>query len=112
MQIHHLKHQFKALHEIAEQTDKSFVGAVKAQEIKQVKGLKNLEKRLLKAQKIKLADQISRCTELQEQLFPSQSLQERNINFSELYLEFGENLILELMKALESLKGEFSIITT
>jgi len=110
-QIKHLEAQFKGLYQLAEQTDKSFYGAVKAQEVKQVKGLKYLEKRLLKAQKKKLADQISRCTELQEQLFPGQSLQERNTNFSELYLEYGEQLIPELMKALEPLKGEFLILT-
>ena len=110
-QIQHLEQQFKDLHQIAEQTDKSFLGAVKAQEEKQIKGIKNLEKRLLKAQKKKLEDQISRCTELQEQLFPGQSLQERNTNFSELYLEYGEQLIPKLIKALEPLKGEFLVLT-
>ena len=109
-QIQHLESQFKHLFELAEQTDKSFLGAVKAQEVKQVKGLKHLEKRLLKAQKRKLADHISRCTELQEQLFPGQSLQERNTNFSELYLEYGEQLIPELIKALKPLQGEFLIL--
>ncbi|WP_405569566.1 bacillithiol biosynthesis cysteine-adding enzyme BshC [Winogradskyella sp. Asnod2-B02-A] len=109
-QIKHLETQFKSLYGLAEQTDKSFIGAVKAQEVKQLKGLRHLEKRLLIAQKRKLADQISRCTELQEQLFPNQSLQERNTNFSELYLEFGEQLIPELLKALEPLKGEFLIL--
>lgn len=110
-QIKHLEKQFENLHKLATQTDKSFLGAVKAQEVKQIKGLKALEKRLLKAQKMKLADQISRCTELQEQLFPGQSLQERNTNFSELYLEYGEELITELMKSLEPLKGEFLVLT-
>lgn len=110
-QVKHLQAQFKNLNELAEQTDKSFLGAVKAQEVKQIKGLQALEKRLLKAQKKKLADQISRCTELQEQLFPGQSLQERNTNFSELYLEFGNQLIPEIMKSLQPLKGDFTILT-
>ena len=110
-QILNLEEQFKDLHQLAEQTDKSFSGAVKAQEVKQLKGLKHLEKRLLKAQKQKLADQISRCTELQEQLFPNQSLQERNTNFSELYLEYGNQLVVELLEALEPLKGEFLVLT-
>ena len=109
-QIEHLESQFKDLFELAEQTDKSFIGAVKAQEVKQLKGLKYLERRLLKAQKKKLAGQIGRCTDLQEQLFPGQSLQERNTNFSELYLEYGDDLIPELMKSLQPLKGEFAII--
>ena len=110
-QINHLEKQFEDLYKLAEQTDKSFVGSVKAQEVKQIKGLKHLEKRLLKAQKRKLKDEIERCTDLQEQLFPSHSLQERNTNFSELYLEFGDGLIPKLMASLEPLNGEFSIIT-
>lgn len=110
-QIEHLKQQFINLYQLAEQTDKSFVGAVNAQEKKQIKGLNHLEKRLLKAQKKKLADQIERATTLQNQLFPNKSLQERNTNFSELYLEFGEQLIPELIKALNPLTGKFTILT-
>lgn len=110
-QIKFLNQQFKDLYQLAEQTDKSFLGAVKAQEVKQIKGLKQLEKRLLKAQKRKLKDHIERCTDLQEQLFPGQSLQERNTNFSELYLEFGDDLISELKKYLQPLEDEFAVIT-
>ena len=106
-----LHDQFKHLYEIAEQTDKSFLGAVKAQEVKQMKGLNNLEKRLLKAQKKTLADEVIRMTEIQEQLFPGQSLQERNLNFSELYLEYGEELIPILLKELQPLQGEFLVLT-
>ena len=106
----HLKAQFKALYELAENTDKSFLGAVKAQEVKQLNGLDNLEKRLLKAQKRKLSDEVSRMTELQNELFPNQGLQERNTNFSEFYLEYGADLIPELVKALNPLKNEFVIL--
>jgi len=107
-----LEKQFKDLYTLAEQTDKSFLGAVKAQEVKQKKGLDHLEKRLLKAQKIKLKDQVIRMTEIQNSLFPGHSLQERNLNFSELYLAYGETLIPTLFKALNPLKQEFVILTT
>lgn len=110
-QVQYLKEQFKELYQLAEQTDKSFLGAVKAQEVKQLKGLENLEKRLLKAQKRKLCDEVSRMTDLQNELFPSQNLQERNTNFSEFYLEYGEQLIPKLIENLEPLKGEFTILT-
>ncbi len=105
-----LSAQFEALYDVAEQTDKSFLGAVKAQEIKQKKGLDNLEKRLLRAQKRKLEDQVRRMTEIQNALFPGQSLQERNLNFSELYLELGEDLIPTLMKTLEPLRLQFTVL--
>lgn len=110
-QIQHLENQFKDLYDLANKTDKSFLGAVSAQEKKQIKGLKHLEKRLLKAQKKKLVDEVQRATDLQAQLFPNNSLQERTTNFSELYLEFGDRLIPELIQSLKPLQLEFTILT-
>jgi len=109
-QKEHLQQQFKDLYKLAEQTDKSFIGAVAAQEKKQLKGLKHLEKRLLKAQKRVLKDKVSRSTELQEALFPGNSLQERKLNFSELYLAYGETLIPTLVEHLQPLSGEFLVL--
>lgn len=109
-QKQYLKQQFKALYDLAEQTDGSFNGAVAAQEQKQINGLEHLEKRLLKAQKRKLSDHLNRVIELQNELFPNQSLQERYMNFSEFYLEYGSDLITNLVEGLQPLKGEFSIV--
>ena len=95
---------------MAKATDKSFIGAVKAQKKKQLKGLDNLEKRLLKAEKRVHQDLVNRIAELQDELFPKQSLQERNTNFSEFYLEYGDDLIPKLKSALKPLQGEFTII--
>ncbi|WP_308992065.1 bacillithiol biosynthesis cysteine-adding enzyme BshC [Mariniflexile litorale] len=107
----HLQQQFQDLYKLAEETDESFLGAVKAQEVKQLKGLDALEKRLLNAQKTKLSDQVFRMTEIQNELFPNGSLQERNTNFSEFYLEYGTQLIPALMASLNPLKHEFTILT-
>ena len=106
----HLKEQFRGMYELAEATDPSFLGAVKAQEVKQLKGLDVLEKRLLKAQKRKLKDHVLRMSEVQNDLFPNKSLQERTRNFSELYLELGDDLIPTLMKSLRPLDSEFFIV--
>ncbi|WP_350285234.1 bacillithiol biosynthesis cysteine-adding enzyme BshC [uncultured Croceitalea sp.] len=102
-----LEQQFKDLYQMAQETDRSFLGAVKAQEVKQKKGLDNLEKRLLKAQKYKLKDHVVRLTEVQNVLFPNQSLQERQLNFSELYLEYGTELIPALKAQLDPLVSQF-----
>ena len=109
-QKEHLKKQFEALYELAKKTDKSFLGAVGAQEKKQIKGLVHLEKRLLKAQKKRLSDSLDRIRDIQNILFPGQSLQERNLNFSEMYLEYGHDLIPILMDHLEPLRSEFLIL--
>ena len=106
-----LEKQFEYLYELAAQTDKSFIGAVKAQEVKKKKGLDNLEKRLLKAQKRKLENELQRVVDLQGELFPNQSLQERQTNFSEFYLEKGEQLIPLLIQNLKPLENIFNIIT-
>ncbi|MEW7292685.1 bacillithiol biosynthesis cysteine-adding enzyme BshC [Aquimarina sp. 2304DJ70-9] len=108
----HLREQFEEMYKLAEQTDVTFGNAVKAQEVKQLKGLDVLEKRLLKAQKRKLSDHVQRLTTIQNELFPNQSLQERTINFSEMYLEYGEELIPTLIKHLDPLKGEFLIVSS
>ena len=109
-QKEHLKKQFENLHSIAFKTDRSFNGAVKAQEIKQIKGLENLEKRLLKAEKRVHSDKLQRISSLQNELFPNQSLQERNINFSEFYLEYGNSFIEKIINELRPLEQEFKVI--
>jgi len=106
-----LKTQFDYLKTIAHKTDKSFIGAVKAQEAKQIKGLENLEKRLLKAQKRKHADELERIIDLQNQLFPQGGLQERKANFSEFYLDYGDTVIEKLIHNLKPLENKFDCIT-
>jgi bacillithiol synthase len=105
-----LRQQFENLLLIAQQTDPSFRGAVKAQEVKQTKGLENLEKRLLKAEKRKHAEILDRITDLQNQLFPNKSLQERQTNFSEPYLEYGTQLFALLNQELKPLEQFFAVI--
>lgn len=101
---------FETLEKIASQTDKSFIGAVKAQKQKQLNGLDNLEKRLLKAERRKYKDLTDRIKEIQDAVFPKQSLQERNTNFSDLYFEYGVDLIPKLKETLKPLDLEFTII--
>ena len=72
--------------------------------------LGHLEKRLLKAQKRKWADQLERLTAIQNELFPGKSLQERNTNFSEFYLEYGDALFSELKENLDPLSHAFTIL--
>lgn len=105
-----IRQQFDHLLVIAQQTDPSFLGAVKAQQAKQLKGLDNLEKRLLKAQKRKHADELKRIADLQNALFPNQSLQERQANYSEFYIESGPALIEKLFAELKPLENQFNIL--
>lgn len=109
-QIQFLKQQFRDLYTLAQKTDVSFIGAVSAQERKQIKGLEHLEKRLLKAQKKKLSEKLEGIKKVQDALFPNQSLQERNTNFSVFYLRYGNDLIQVLLQELQPLKDQFLVI--
>ena len=106
-----LKQQFSALYKIAGLTDKSFLGAVSAQEKKQIKGLEVLEKRLLKAEKKSHKNYIERIEQIHLELFPNGTLQERFSNFSEFYLEFGDEFIERLKLELQPLNQNFHIFS-
>lgn len=105
-----LEEQFKTLEALAIRTDKSFIGAVKAQKKKQLNGLDHLEKRLLKAEKKTHQEVLVRLAILQDSLFPKGSLQERNLNFSEFYKEYGEELIQKLLGELQPLDHSFDVL--
>ncbi len=103
-----LKQQFEDLLKVAEKTDKSFIGAVKAQQKKQLKGLENLEKRLLRAEKRKQIELVHQIKEIQNSIFPNQSLEERQRNFSEYAESYGlDTIIFNLKKRLNPLDFQF-----
>ena len=109
-----LKEQFLVLKEMAKKTDKSFIGAVSAQEHKQIKGLDHLEKRLLKAQKRKLQDEVKRLVQLYDRLYPMGTPHERFENLSVLYAKLGPTLFDALLEAFgdEASHGKLHLIVS
>ncbi|MFL2586010.1 MAG: bacillithiol biosynthesis cysteine-adding enzyme BshC [Flavobacteriaceae bacterium] len=106
-----LKNNFKTFHDLATQTDKSFLGAVEAQEKKQLKGLDKLESRLLKAQRKKLQDEVVRATEIRNNLFPHNRLQERTAHFSTFVSDSGiHNFTAELKTTLSNAENGLAVI--
>jgi bacillithiol biosynthesis cysteine-adding enzyme BshC len=106
-----LKDNFKAFYHLASLTDKSFLGAVEAQEKKQLKGLDKLENRLLKAQRKKLQDEVVRATDIRNDLFPNDRLQERTAHFSAFVLDAGlANFTNELKATLSTASNGLAII--
>ena len=105
-----LNKQFDYLKSLVSKTDKSFEGAVNAQEKKQINGINKLEKRLLKAQKKSLSNQIERIQIIRNQLFPDNQFQERKLNFFTIYNEIGENFIPLLIESLDPLDTDFNFI--
>ena len=108
--INFLKKQFIDLKSVAKKTNISFLNAVNAQERKQIKGLEKLEKRLLKAEKRRQHNLVYRITQLQNELLPNQSLEERQRNFSEYYVEYGVSFIEALKSSLKPLDLKFTLL--
>jgi hypothetical protein len=102
--------QFSKLREISKKTDKSFVGALNAQEKKQFNGLEKLKKRLLKSEQIIHDNKISKILNLVNEIFPDGNLQERNINFSNFYKNEGKDLIIRIKNNLNPMDHKFTLI--
>lgn len=101
---------FLRVKEIAKHTDKSMQTAVEAQYVKQTKGLDNLNKKLIRAEKRQSETAMRQLSEIKDGLFPGNSLQERHANFIAFYMEYGEDFIETLLATLNPFQYEFSVL--
>ncbi len=106
-----LDQMFAELEAKASQTDISFSKMVNAQKTKQLKGLENMKKRLMKAEKIKHSDRVERIEMLYSELFPFGNLQERIENFSEFWLGYGTQFVKEIDREIQPIDFHFTIKT-
>ncbi|MCR9154113.1 MAG: bacillithiol biosynthesis cysteine-adding enzyme BshC [Bacteroidetes bacterium] len=101
---------FSDLEKIAELTDESMMGAVNAQRQKQLNGIENLRKKLIRSEKRKHKELMEKLERVHEALFPKGSLQERHDNLSQYYADYGPQLIQSLLDALDPLDFRFSLL--
>jgi bacillithiol synthase len=69
-----------------------------------------LEKKMLRAEKRKFQNELSRISRLKEHLFPVGGLQERTENFITYYVHKGDAYLDLLLYAMQPLKHEFLVI--
>lgn len=102
---------FDKLKLISNQTDKSFENMVNAQRQKQINGYKKLHKRLLKAEKIKYKQQLKKLEQTYGFVFPNGNWQERRINFTVFYENYGDYLFDTIYENLSAFESKFNIIS-
>ena len=102
---------FNAIVDKAELVDASLSPMIKAELQKSLKSIKNIENRLIKAEKKKEEVGVNQLKGLKEKLFPNSSLQERHDNLISILLFYGEEVIDELIATLNPLDNEFTILT-
>ena len=106
-----LQSMFEHLGSQAIQADKSFSDMVNAQKTKQLKGLSQLRKRLISAEKRKHQNQVESIQTLYNEIFPLGNLQERFVNFSDMWIAYGEEFIPEVYKKIHPWQFQFIIKT-
>lgn len=84
---------------------------VEALKVKALHRLQELEKKLLRAEKRKYADQQRQIQTIKQQLFPGKSLQERKESFLSFYAKEGKAIIDVLYQHSLSLEQEFVILS-
>ena len=105
-----LEEIFIGLEEVSKRTDKSMQTAVAAQRQKQMKGLANLKKKLLRAEKRKAITLVNQIEGIERKLFPNGQLQERYSNWIDFYLAYGSEFIDSLIENSDFLDFKFSVL--
>ena len=91
--------------------DPSLEAFVKAELQKNIKSLKNIESRLLKAEKQREEIVVNQIKNLKDKLFPEGGLQERHDNLFSILLFNGKGIVDELVNDLDPFDREFNILT-
>lgn len=102
---------FDELTQKARSTDVSFGNMVNAQQVKQLKGLEKMKRRLVKAEKKKHSERVERIEKIHAELFPKGNLQERVMNFSDVWMENGKGFIKEIYDEIHPFEFRFIIKT-
>lgn len=101
---------YAAVRQKAATIDASLVKHVESLKTKTVFRLKELEKKMLRAEKRKYSDQRRQIASVRNSLFPGNGLQERSENISYFYAKWGRELLHRLYEESLRLEQEFVIL--
>lgn len=91
--------------------DVSLMASVEGEKQKVLNGLKTINEKAMRAQKRKSETVVVAVQKLKNQLFPNGNFQEREINFSQLYSEYGEGLFEMLFENFNPLEKKFMVLS-
>ena len=104
-----LINSFSEIKNKAGETDKTFLNLVDAEETRQLKSFRRMQKRLLKAEKIKQSEKFEQLQNLFYKVHPDGNWQERVYNFSVFYANFGRFWIDKCYQQLNVNKSEIIV---
>ena len=101
---------YDKLNEQATGIDETLHAHVSSLKTKAIKKITELEKKMLRAEKRKFAEQQQQVEKLKGLLFPNQNLQERIENFAGFYSTQGKKFLEDLLFFSKSIDHQFSIL--
>ncbi|MDB4061900.1 bacillithiol biosynthesis cysteine-adding enzyme BshC [Vicingaceae bacterium] len=101
---------YKALEKLAVGVDLSLEKHVKALASKQLNAIDQLSEKLIRAERRKATTAQQRVSFLKDTLFYNNGLQERRLNFSEIYLFQGKGMIDDLIYSFKTPAEDFLIL--
>jgi len=101
---------YNQIQTVAEKIDPTLAAHTKGLLVKADKKLADLEKKLLRAEKIKYAAQQNQLHTVKNKLFPNNGLQERVENFMGLYVKWGDDFIKALYDNSLTLEQQFTVL--
>lgn len=109
-EIQQLEHLYQSVSKTAGAIDRTLEKHVAALLTKARHRLQEVEKKMLRAEKRKYADQQRQIETIKSHLFPKNGLQERIENISYYYALWGKEIIAQLYEASAGLDGEFVVV--
>jgi bacillithiol biosynthesis cysteine-adding enzyme BshC len=100
----------KQLREKAGQIDETLLPHIEALEVKTLKPIQELEKKMLRAEKKKYENEQQQINTIKTALFPADGLQERIENFMPYYAQWGKAFIECVYKSSLALEQEFVVL--
>ncbi|MBL0882540.1 MAG: bacillithiol biosynthesis cysteine-adding enzyme BshC [Chitinophagaceae bacterium] len=105
-----LQQWYDQVGQLAAGIDETLLPHVQSLQTKALKRIKDLEKKMLRAEKRKFATEEQQLKKWKTQLFPNDSLQERVDNISGWYARFGSPWIDMLKESSLSLQSQFTLL--
>ena len=105
-----LEQMYESFKKQASAVDSSLEKHVESLKLQTVHRLQELEKKMLRAEKRKFADQQRQINTIKEHLFPGNGLQERHDNIGYYYAKWGKEFIQKLYECSLNLEQEFVIL--
>ncbi len=101
---------YRELAEVAKKVDNTLVPSAEVSEVRSLKALDRLQKKLVKGEKLNIELKLEMYYRLMESVFPGGTFQERKLNIASFYAELGDALFEELLDKFEPLQPDITLL--